>query len=361
MSRKPYLLATCLGVAVSALTAGSAAEARGFGERMRERIDAAQGSEGQQQQSISPAPSPAPQPRFNRRELPAAAERPQRMRSHDFGEPVARSFPGEPDVERPVRRRVAIETDGPTEGRRFRRDPGYPPASAVPAPSGPQQRGNIRPGWSHRDHDGDGVRNGRDSDRDGDGRPNWRDHDRNNDGRRDWGWRDRDRDGVRNRHDWDRDNDGKPNWRDGRRKHDVWRHWHRPRPSYVIVRPGHGYHYRPYWWGSSYYLFDNRYDGYGYDYGNYYRPGYGYYGGTHGSGWSVIYPWLRNDPAARHWVLWNFDDNRNGRLGKEEARRANREFERYADWNRDGYLSDREISRGLDDLRNEYRYSYYYG
>jgi hypothetical protein len=215
--------------------------------------------------------------------------------------------------------------------------------------------------WRWRDRDRDGVPNARDRDRDNDGRPNWRDGDANSDGRRDWRWRDHDRDGVPNRRDWDRDGDGRPNWRDGRHRHDPWRYWKRPRPRYVIVRPSPSYRYHPYWWGSSYYLFDDRYDRYGYDYGAYYRPGDGYYGGQYGSGWATLYSWLRRDPAARHWVMWYFDDNRNGRLGKEEARDANRAFDRLADRNRDGYVSDREVRWALDELRDEYRYSYRFG
>ncbi len=221
--------------------------------------------------------------------------------------------------------------------------------------------GDGRHEGRRRDRDHDGVPNRRDWDRDGDGRPNWRDGDANGDGRRDWRWRDRDHDGVPNRHDWDRDGDGRPNWRDGRHRHDPWRYWKRPRPHYVIVRPSPSYRYHPYWWGSSYYLFDDRYDRYGYDYGAYYRPGYGYYGGQYGSGWATLYPFLRRDPSGRHWVMWYFDDNRNGRLGKEEARDANRAFDRLADRNRDGYVSDREVRWALDELRDEYRYSYRFG
>lgn len=241
---------------------------------------------------------------------------------------------------------------------------------------------HTRPSWRRGDRDGDGVPNRRDIDRGGDGRPNWRDRDSNNDGRVDnrWrdrdrdgipngrdrdidndgrpNWRDRDRDGIPNHRDWDRDGDGKPNWRDGNKRHDPWRYWHRPRPSYVIVRPSPSYRYHPYWWGSSLFLFDDRYDRYGYDYGAYYRPGYGFYGAQLGSGWATLYPWLRQDPAARHWVMWNFDDNRNGRLGKDEARDANRAFDRLADRNRDGRISDREVRWAIDELRDEFRYSY---
>jgi hypothetical protein len=234
--------------------------------------------------------------------------------------------------------------------------------------------GDGRRDWRWRDRDRDGVPNGRDrdwnndgrrdwgrGDRDRDGRPNWRDRDANGDGRRDWRWRDRDRDGVPNGRDWDRDGDGRPNWRDGKHRHDPWRYWKRPRPSYVIVRPSHSYRYAPHWWGSSYYFFDDRYDRYGYDYGAYYRPGYGFYGSQFGSGWATLYSFLRQDPAGRHWALWFFDSDRNGRLGKQEARNANRAFDDLADRNRDGYIGDREVRWALDELRDEYRYSYRYG
>lgn len=169
-------------------------------------------------------------------------------------------------------------------------------------------------------------------------------------------WRDGRHNDARDRHD-DRQN----RWRDAHRhdERERWRsHYHWPR---VTVYPSARYSYRPYWWGTQFYYFDSRYTNYGYDYGSYYRPGYGYYGAQRGSGWAVLYPWLRQDPAGRHWVMWSFDSNRNGRLGKDEARHANREFERLADRNRDGYLSDREISLGIDGLRDEYRYSYQYG
>ena len=173
--------------------------------------------------------------------------------------------------------------------------------------------------------------------------------------------------GNERRRDWRRDGQlgTTPNVGSARQpfSNEAWRkrHWSRPRPSYRILPPSSRYHYHPYWWGRNIYLFDNRYRGYGYDYGAYYRPGYGYYGGQLGSGWAVLYPWLRQDPATRHWVLWTFDDNRNGRLGKEEAREANRAFDRLADRNDDGYVSERERRWAVDELRDEYRYSYRYG
>ncbi len=145
--------------------------------------------------------------------------------------------------------------------------------------------------------------------------------------------------------------------RDDHRRYDHRRHG----PTRVIVRPSPHYHYRPHWWGTSLFYFDNRYDRYGYDYSSYYRPGYGFYGSQGGSGWSRLDPWLREDAAARHWVMWQFDRNRDGRLSKSEARRANDAFGRLADRNRDGRLSNREIRYGLDELRDEYRYSYQYG
>ncbi|MBA4757387.1 hypothetical protein [Sphingosinicella sp.] len=227
--------------------------------------------------------------------------------------------------------------------------------------------------WNNRDRDGrDGDRRDWDRSRDRNDNRNW---DRNRDRKEDWRDRDKDRDRDRWRdndrnHDGDRDrwrdNDrhhdrDRDRWRDNDRNHDRdrdrWRD-HNRRPV-VIVRPSPTYRYRPHWWGQSYFSFDNRYYGH-YDYGSWYRPGYGFYGSQYGSGWAVLDPWLRQDPAAKHWVMWNFDRNRNGQLSKDEARRANREFARLADRNRDGYLNDGEIRFGVEELRDEYRYSFNY-
>ncbi|MGB7404841.1 MAG: hypothetical protein WA906_04065, partial [Pacificimonas sp.] len=128
---------------------------------------------------------------------------------------------------------------------------------------------------------------------------------------------------------------------------------------YVHARPRVNYIYRPHFWGRVNYRWDNRYRGF--DYGRHYRAGYGYYGPVISTGWHRLYPWLKNDPAARHWVMWEFDRNRNGRLGKKEARRANRAFDRLADYDRDGRLSRWEIDDALYELRDEYRFSYSYG
>lgn len=199
----------------------------------------------------------------------------------------------------------------------------------------------IDAGAAHRIGRGEGWREGRDRSvvRRGEHRAEHRAEHRDDrsDDRRD--------DHVDNRHDRPRGDS------------DHWRN--RDRPHHVIVRPSPHYAYRPHWWGSRF-VYDNRYRN-DYDYNDYYRPGYGFFGSQHGSGWASLYPWLRQDAAGRHWVMWNFDHDRNGRLGREEARYANRQFERLADRNRDGYLSDREISRGIDDLRDEYRYSFRYG
>lgn len=203
--------------------------------------------------------------------------------------------------------------------------------------------------WNNRDRDGrDGNRRDWDRNRDRNDNRNW-DRDRNRD--RDNDWRDRDKDRDRDRDRW-RDND-----RNRDRDRDRWRD-HNRRPV-VIVRPSPSYRYRPHWWGSSAFYFDNRYYGH-YDYDSWYRPGYGFYGSQYGSGWALLDPWLRQDPAAKHWVMWNFDRNRNGQLSKDEARRANREFARLADRNRDGYLNDGEIRFGVEELRDEYRYSFNY-
>jgi hypothetical protein len=203
---------------------------------------------------------------------------------------------------------------------------------------------NRNPGrdWNNRDRDGD--RRDWDRNRDRNDNRNW---DGNRDRDRKDAWRDRDRDRDR----W-RDND-----RDRDRDRDRWRD-HNRRPV-VIVRPSPSYRYRPHWWGPSAFYFDNRYYGH-YDYDSWYRPGYGFYGSQYGSGWAQLDPWLRQDPAAKHWVMWNFDRNRNGQLSKDEARRANREFARLADRNRDGYLNDGEIRFGVEELRDEYRYSFNY-
>lgn len=200
--------------------------------------------------------------------------------------------------------------------------------------------------WNNRDRDGrDGDRRDWDRNRDRNDNRNW-DGDRDRD-RKDWRDRDKDRDRDRDRwRDNDRDKD-RNRWRDQNRR------------PIVIVRPSPTYRYRPYWWGQSYFSFDNRYYGH-YDYDSWYRPGYGFYGAQYGSGWAVLDPWLRQDPAAKHWVMWNFDRNRNGQLSKDEARRANREFARLADRNRDGHLSDGEIRFGIEELRDEYRYSFNY-
>jgi hypothetical protein len=100
-----------------------------------------------------------------------------------------------------------------------------PPSQPAVTPPSPGQDG--RGGWTRRDRDGDGVRNGRDRDRngdgqldprfrdrDGDGVRNGRDRDRNGDGQLDRRYRDQDRDGVPNGRDRDRDGDGVRNGRD---------------------------------------------------------------------------------------------------------------------------------------------------
>ncbi|MGB3724058.1 MAG: hypothetical protein WA979_14730 [Pacificimonas sp.] len=124
----------------------------------------------------------------------------------------------------------------------------------------------------------------------------------------------------------------------------------------MIVRPRAHYVYRPHFWNVSFRGWDNRYSRY--DYSRHYRAGYGYYGPVTSSGWRTLYPWLRDDAAARHWVMWRYDIDRDGRLGKREARRANDAFDRLADYDRDGYLSRWEIDDALAEMRDEYRYSY---
>ncbi|MBB4631343.1 hypothetical protein [Sphingosinicella soli] len=268
--------------------------------------------------------------------LPAAAqdrdrERPQRER----GMQVNRDAPRAPEARQrvpearpqttPPQQRVAPPERRP-EARIERPQPNTSRMETRQRTEAVQQRMN---GVIGRDNPrGDNNRGDWDKNRDRSDNRNWdrnRDRDRNDD------WRDRDRDRDRDR------------WRDNNRR------------PVVIVRPSPTYHYRPHWWGSNSFYFDNRYHGH-YDYNSWYRPGYGFYGSQYGSGWATLDPWLRQDPAAKHWVMWNFDRNRNGQLSKDEARTANREFARLADRNR--RLNDGEIRFGVEELRDEYRYSF---
>ncbi|MHB9878716.1 hypothetical protein ACSMXM_03490 [Pacificimonas sp. ICDLI1SI03] len=178
-------------------------------------------------------------------------------------------------------------------------------------------------------------------------------------GGRERSWRDAR--GGDHRDDRDRYQSGRHDKRGDR--NDNWRGKHYDRgpqrqylPPRVIVRPRPSYIYRPHFWGSDVFRWDDRYRDYGYV--RDYRPGYGYFGPTSANGWRVLHPWLKDDPAGRHWVMWQFDNNRDGRLTEAEAGRANRAFERLADYDRDRQLSRREIDEGLYELRDEYRYAF---
>lgn len=140
---------------------------------------------------------------------------------------------------------------------------------------------------------------------------------------------------------------GRPGFRYSPRRH---------RGDTVVIVPPYAYHYRPYFWGAAPFRWDDRYGGY--DYSRYYRPGAGYYGPVDDEGWGVLNPWLREEPAARHWVMWQFDSDRDGGLDEREAGRANRAFERLADRNRDGRLSDQEAGRAVSELRDEYQHAF---
>ena len=124
------------------------------------------------------------------------------------------------------------------------------------------------------------------------------------------------------------------------------------------IAPRPNYRHRSYFWGQRFRI-DNRYRAF--DYMRYYRAGYGWYGPRGSHGWRVLYPWLADNPATRHWVMWEFDRNRDGRLSRSEASRANRGFQRLADFNRDGRLSRWEIREAVNELTDEYRWSYRYG
>jgi hypothetical protein len=127
---------------------------------------------------------------------------------------------------------------------------------------------------------------------------------------------------------------------------------------HVRAAPRADYRYRPYFWDRPRIRIDNRYRHF--DYRRHYRGGFGYFGPVASSGWRVLYPWLKDNPATRHWVMWRFDRDRSGTLGRREARRANRAFSRLADFDRNGRLSRWEIDEAIAELTDEYRYAYRY-
>lgn len=85
------------------------------------------------------------------------------------------------------------------------------------------------------------------------------------------------------------------------------------------------------------------------------RRGYAYR--SHGpANWNrqwTPYGFGYNDRLTRDWVLRNFADrNRNGRISDKEWRRAQAEFYRLADRNRDGYITRFEYDGALRLLRH---------
>ena len=139
-------------------------------------------------------------------------------------------------------------------------------------------------------------------DRDRDGVPNRVD---NNDNRPSAQWRDNDRDGVPNR--YDRNNGNLRPYGD------------RDRDGVV-----------------------NRYDR------NDYSRGFGYRSGWNYNDRWTPYGWGYNDPATRRWVQRNY-----GGLNERNWRRAQVDFYRYADRNRDGRIERLEYDWAM---RNIYGY-----
>ena len=97
------------------------------------------------------------------------------------------------------------------------------------------------------------------------------------------------------------------------------------------------------------------YDGYGHDR----YPGYdgGRYGraGLGGTGVDSLDPWLRDTPEGRALILYRFDRNYNGEIGRDRAIEANRWFRFFADRNGDARVTDREIGAALDEVARQLR------
>jgi len=89
-------------------------------------------------------------------------------------------------------------------------------------------------------------------------------------------------------------------------------------------------------------------------YPHYRGGGYGP-GGIGGTGAALLDPWLAGTRAGQRLVLARFDRNHNGEIGSDRAGQANRWFRRFADRDRDLWLTDREIAMALRQLDAELR------
>ncbi len=142
---------------------------------------------------------------------------------------------------------------------------------------------------------------------------------------------------VERRDDWQTTQDQRrSDWRDSRdERRDDWRdardrmNWERDR----YRREGDRWD-RDRW--------DYRRDDGRYGYNNYWTPyGFGY-----------------PDALTQRWAFYHFDDNRNGSLSKKEWKRAQKEFYRFADRNRDGYIDRREYAWVQSYMHGDYRRSW---
>ena len=77
--------------------------------------------------------------------------------------------------------------------------------------------------------------------------------------------------------------------------------------------------------------------------------------GVGGTGADRLDPWLAGTRAGQKLVLVRFDRNHNGEIGSDRAWQANRWFRRFADTNRDLWITDREISLALQRIDAELR------